>query len=63
MTFSEFIKSLNAKEKKHLKKHGMTTIDALAKTFAWQCASRNVCPEIEPCWMCKSIAKKLGFKV
>ena len=64
MTFSEFIKDLTKKEKKHLREANVTTVPGLVKTFKFQKKCRKDNPDgIEPCWQCKSIARKLDFDV
>ena len=61
---------LTKKDLRHLKKvAGVTTLAGAKRTFEVQAKMRQKMnqPEddnfLEPCWECRAIARKLGFKV
>ncbi len=53
---------LKKEDLKHLKKFGMITFALIEKTVAVQKTHRAE-SEFEPCYDCKSIARKLGLPV
>ena len=55
---------LTKAELKHIKFPGVRhTLTALKFMFEGQAQMRRENPDIEPCWICRGIAKKLGFKI
>ena len=57
-------KKRTIKELKHLKGvGGVTTLKGAKDTFAAQLQQRKDYPGTEPCWTCKSIARKLNLPV
>ncbi len=59
-----YFKNLLKKEKKHLREMGITTLREMKKTAEAQAEMRKAFPEnSEPCWDCRSIAKKLELPV
>jgi hypothetical protein len=56
-------KLLTNKERKHLSEQKVVSTFDLVTTFKHQAALRETYPDIEPCWDCKFIAQKLGYKI
>lgn len=59
---------LTKKELKHLKEDAFEsgtrlTLAVLERTFRVHADMRKQNPGSEPCWTCKAVARKLGFKV
>lgn len=57
-------KKLTRKEIKRLKEMGcFHSTAAMERTFAKQKTMREFSPDSEPCWECRTIAKKLGYPI
>ena len=56
---TDWQKHITLTELKHLRAQGAGTLETARKTFAWQDEARKGDGAFEPCWTCKSIAKKL----
>lgn len=63
ITEQNWLKGLTRKQIVHLLEMNMTTLASFKKVFASQEKKRTEHPEDpEPCWECRSIAKKFGIK-
>ena len=58
-----YFKDLTKKELNHLKSQGMSTLREFKATAAGHVKMRQENPQIEPCFECKNIARKLGVPV
>jgi hypothetical protein len=56
-------KDLTKKEKKHLKEQEIATLRDFKSLAEKQKDMRLRNSDIEPCWDCKSIARKLGLPI
>ena len=56
-------KDLTKKEMKHLKSQEMTTLKAFKATAEAHVKMRVENPQIEPCFECKNIARKLNLPI
>jgi hypothetical protein len=56
-------KSLSKTEMKHLRSQEMTTLKQFKATADAHVRMRAENPQIEPCYECKNIARKLGVPV
>ena len=58
------LKDLTKKERKHLRQvAGCRSLSAFARTASQQAEMRAKNPQVEPCWDCRFIAKKLGLEI
>lgn len=58
-----FFKDLGKRDKKHLAEMGMQTLGTFRRNAEEQRLMRLATPDIEPCFTCKEIARKLGVAV
>lgn len=64
MALPKWKRGLTKEERKHLHQVAKcTTLAAFKETVEYQEKRRKECPgpQYEPCWDCKSIARKLGL--
>lgn len=59
-----YFKDLTKKEKKHLREMGMISLREFKKNAEFQAGERIKYPTSpDPCWDCRTIAKKLGLPI
>jgi hypothetical protein len=60
---AKWMKKLTAFERDHMRTTGCHSLEQARRTFETHAKWRKQNPNVEPCWDCKAIARKLGFPV